>query len=50
MFHLLESQQFTKKKLRELFDLTSRMESILARGGEECLKDKIWPAFTSLPA
>ena len=50
MFHLLESQQFTKKKLRELFDLTSRMESILARGGEECLKDKILASLYFTPS
>jgi len=50
MFHLLESQQFTKKKLRELFDLTSRMESILARGGEECLKDKILVSLYFTPS
>ncbi len=50
MFHLLESQQFTKKKLRELFDLTSRMESILARGGEECLKGKILASLYFTPS
>ena len=50
MFHLLESQQFTKKKLRELFDLTSRMESVLARGGEECLKDKILASLYFTPS
>lgn len=50
MFHLLESQQFTKKKLRELFDLTSRMENILARGGEECLKGKILASLYFTPS
>jgi len=50
MFHLLESQQFTKKKLRELFDLTSRMESILARGGDECLKGKILASLYFTPS
>jgi aspartate carbamoyltransferase catalytic subunit len=50
MFHLLESQQFTKKKLRELFDLTTRMESILARGDEECLKGKILASLYFTPS
>jgi len=50
MFHLLESQQFTKKNLRELFDLTSHMESILARGGEECLKGKILASLYFTPS
>ena len=50
MFHLLESQQFTRKKLRELFDLTIRMESILARGGDECLKGKILASLYFTPS
>jgi len=50
MFHLLESQQFTKKNLRELFDLTSRMESILDRGHEDCLKGKILASLYFTPS
>jgi aspartate carbamoyltransferase catalytic subunit len=50
MFHLLEAQQFTKRNLRELFDLSSRLETILARGGDECLKGKILASLYFTPS
>ena len=50
MFHLLEAQQFTKRNLRELFDLSSRLETVLARGGDECLKGKILASLYFTPS
>jgi len=50
MFHLLEAQQFTKRNLRELFDLSSRLETILARGSDECLKGKILASLYFTPS
>jgi aspartate carbamoyltransferase catalytic subunit len=49
MLHLIEAQQFTKKELKELFDLSSRLEEV-AKKGDECLKGKILASLFFLPS
>lgn len=50
MLHLLEAQQFTKKKLKELFDLCSRMGEVLSHGGDDCLKGNILASLFYVPS
>jgi aspartate carbamoyltransferase catalytic subunit len=49
VYHLIEAQQFTKKDLRELFDLSHCMEKIAANG-DDCLKDKILCSLFYVPS
>jgi aspartate carbamoyltransferase catalytic subunit len=50
VFHLIEAQQFRKRELRELFDLCGKMEEVLARGGDDCLKGKILASLFFTPS
>ena len=50
MNHLIEAQQFTKKELRELFDLSSRMEKVMVQSGEGCLRGKILGSLFFVPS
>ena len=50
MHHLIEAQQFNKKKLRELFDLCDRMGTVLAQGGCTCLEGKVMASLFFVPS
>ncbi len=50
MFHLIEAQQFTKKELKELFDLSSRLEGVAKKGGDDCLQGKILASLFFTPS
>lgn len=49
MQHLIEAQQFTKKDLRQLFDLGHSMEKI-AHIGDDCLTNKILCSLFYVPS
>jgi len=50
VFHLIEAQQFTKKELKELFGLSSCLERVANKGGDECLKGKILASLFFIPS
>ena len=41
MHHILESQQFDKKLIAQIFDVAERMERVVDKGGDESLRTKI---------
>jgi aspartate carbamoyltransferase catalytic subunit len=49
VYHLIEAQQFTKKDLRRLFDLSHSMEQIAAIG-DDCMKYKILCSLFYVPS
>jgi aspartate carbamoyltransferase catalytic subunit len=50
LFHLVEAQQFTKKELRELFDLSDRMEKLAPLKREGCLRGKVLCSLFFIPS
>ncbi|MFP4529445.1 MAG: aspartate carbamoyltransferase [Candidatus Kapaibacterium sp.] len=48
--HIIESQQFTVPKLKELFERTEQMKKIVARGGTRDYSDKIMATLFYRPS
>jgi aspartate carbamoyltransferase catalytic subunit len=48
--HIIESQQFTVPKLKELFERTEMMKKIVARGGTKDYEDKIMATLFYRPS
>ncbi len=48
--HILESQQFTRPILNELFTIADQMDRVIARGGTQDYNDKIMASLFYEPS